>query len=119
MKRLFSTVLAAVSFLTRITQVYAASQSQDAASFTDLENMVKRLITAVGALAGVGLFIVLVLGGFNFLFSGGDAKKLEKAKNAITYAIIGIVVVAGAYLIIQLVAQFTGVQSINTFKIVQ
>lgn len=94
---------------------YAASDG--VATLSDLENMAKRLISTMGVLAGIALFVALVIGGFTFLFSGGDAKKLEKARNGITYAIIGIVVIAGAYLIIQLLAQFTGVESIKTFNL--
>jgi len=115
MKRLSSLFSIMVLSLTHASSIYAASD--DVANFGDLTNMVERLIRTVGALAGVGLFIALVMGGFTFLFSGGDAKKLESAKNSITYALIGIVVIAGAYLIIQLISQFTGVTSIKMFDL--
>ncbi len=119
MKRFSDCVGGVLTSLMLAPPVRAAAtvSTSDVASFSDLENMVKRVIMAVGALAGVGLFIALVVGGFTFLFSGGDAKKLEQARNGITYAIIGIVVVAAAYLIIQLLAQFTGVTSIKTFNL--
>ncbi len=58
--------------------------------------------------AGVGLFIMLMIGGFKYITSGGNPKALESAKATITYAVIGMVLVAGAYLVIELIVQLTG-----------
>lgn len=67
------------------------------------ENLVKGML----ALSGVALFIMLLLGGFNFLLSGGDQKKLEMAKGTLTNAVIGLVVIVAAYLIIAAIQAFT------------
>lgn len=66
------------------------------------------LIQGVLALSGVALFVMLLVGGFNFLLSGGDQKKLEAAKGTLTGAIIGLVVIVAAYLIIKTVEVTTG-----------
>lgn len=79
------------------------------ATIGSLEPLFKNAVTGITAFAGVVLFIVIVMAGFTYLFSGGDAKQLEKAKNAFTYAIIGLVVIVCAYLILQLIGMFTGV----------
>ncbi|KKS89401.1 MAG: hypothetical protein UV63_C0019G0029 [Microgenomates group bacterium GW2011_GWC1_43_11] len=68
----------------------------------------KNAVTGITAFAGVVLFVVIVMAGFTFLFSGGDAKQLEKAKNTFTYAILGLIVIVCAYLILQLIGLFTG-----------
>jgi len=65
----------------------------------------------VGALFIAGFlltFVFLLLGGFTWITAGGDKTKLEKARDEITHAIIGLVVVGGAYAIAALVSQFFG-----------
>lgn len=72
-----------------------------------LEPLFQNVVQAVLALTGVGLFVMLVIGGFNFLLSGGDPKKLEAARGTLTSAIIGIVIIVVAFLIIKTVQVFT------------
>jgi len=43
--------------------------------------------------AGVTLLIVLLLGAYEWIVSGGDKEKLSKAQQKITNAVIGIIVV--------------------------
>jgi hypothetical protein len=65
----------------------------------------------VGALFIAGFllaFVYLLLGGMTWITAGGDKTKLEKARDEITNAIIGIVVVAAAYAITTLIANFFG-----------
>lgn len=82
---------------------------QDAATIQCLEPLFVSVVTAVVTLVGVALFVMLVVGGFKFLLSGGDQKQLEQAKNTVTYAIIGLVVIVVAFLILQTIRVFTGV----------
>lgn len=69
----------------------------------------KNVFVGVLALTGVALFVMLILGGYHVLFSGGDQKKLEAAKGTLTGAIIGLVVIVAAYLIVKTVEVATGV----------
>jgi len=82
-----------------------------------LEPIFKNVASAATALAGVALFLMLIIGGYNFLFAGGDQKKLEKAKGTLTGAVIGLVIIAVAYLIIKAIATITGVSGIEIFNI--
>jgi hypothetical protein len=81
----------------------------DVATIGSIGSLFENFVSGITAFAGVVLFIVLVSAGFTFLFSGGDQKQLEKAKNSFTYALIGIIVIASAYLVIQLVGNFIGI----------
>ena len=89
----------------------------DVATIGSLASLFSNIIQAVTALAGVILFIMLVMGGFTFLFSGGDQKKLEKARGTITNAIIGLAVLVGGYLILLVIEQATGIKGLTIFKI--
>lgn len=87
-----------------------------AAGIQCLVPLFKNVVTGLVALSAVALFIMLVVGGFNFMFAAGDQKKIEQARGTITAAVIGIVVIAVAYLIIKLIQVFTGVD-LTTFQL--
>lgn len=67
--------------------------------------------------AGIVLFILLLVGGFKFITSGGDPKAVEGAQKTITYAIIGLVVILLSFLILVLIRAVTGVD-VTKFNVV-
>lgn len=89
---------------------------QDVVTFRCFEDLIGNVVVALFELVGVALFIMLLYGGFLFLFSSGDQKKLEQARGTITNAIIGLVVIVSGYLILKTIETFTGVP-ITTFQI--
>lgn len=97
--------------------VFAAEQwkgimegTEDVPTFASLETLFENVVRAAVSLAVVALFLMLLTGGFSFLFSGGDPKKLEQARGTLTNAIIGLVVIISAYLILRIIQVFTGVE---------
>lgn len=91
---------------------------EGAATFKCFEPLFGNVVQALTALVGVALFIMLVIGGFGFLFAGGDQKKLEKARGTLTAAVAGVVVIIVAYLILLTIERFTGVK-VTQFTIPQ
>lgn len=79
------------------------------ANITCLVPLFSNIVRGVVALGGVALFVMLLVGGFNFLLSGGDQKKLETARGTVTQAIVGLIIMSLAYLIILTIQTFTGV----------
>lgn len=74
--------------------------------FTKISNT---LLLVIGVIS----VIMLIYGGFRYIISGGDNKKVTDAKNTILYAIIGLIISLLAYAIINFViAAITG-QSVN------
>lgn len=53
-------------------------------------------------------FLYLLTGSVAWITSGGDKAKLENARNKITHALLGLIIVAAAYAIVKLAAQFLG-----------
>lgn len=82
------------------------------------ESLFRNVVQTLTALVGVALFIMLVIGGFGFLFAGGDQKKLEKARGTLTAAVTGVVIIVVAYLILRTISLFTGVD-VTRFTIPQ
>ena len=71
----------------------------------------KIITQLVGALFIAGFlltFFFLIMGGLTWITAGGDKTKLEKARDQITQAIIGLIIVGATYALASLVAQFFG-----------
>lgn len=85
-------------------------------TFKCLEAVFSNILTVAISLAGLALFVMLVMGGFKFLTSGGDPKATGQAKQTMTYAVIGIALMALAFLIFRLIEVFTGV-NVTKFEI--
>lgn len=86
------------------------------AKLQDLETVFGSVVTSLLALGGIVLFLMLLSGGFKYLTSGGDPKATEGAQKTLTYAIGGLVMLAGSYIILRIISDFTGADVTN-FKI--
>lgn len=87
----------------------AACQVPDPATLQDLECIIKNAFNIIIPFAGMAAFVVLIVGGFQYLTAGGDPKKVQQAQGIITGAIIGIIVTLGVYLIFRLLGLITGI----------
>lgn len=75
-----------------------------------LEAVFYNILKVAVSLVTLALFIMLLVGGFKFLTSGGDPKATEGAKGTMTYAIVGLVVIIASYLILRAIEYFTGLK---------
>ena len=69
-----------------------------------------RASITLGSLAVIAFFL---LGAFEWITSGGDKAKTEEARNRITSAIIGLIVLAATIALFSLVADFLGITAIK------
>jgi len=86
------------------------------AEIGQLETIFSNIVALITTIAGFALFIMLIVGGFRFLTSGGDPKAVLQAKNTITFAILGLVLIISSILILKLIEEITGVE-VTVFKI--
>lgn len=88
------------------------------AQLSDLETVFGNLVTSIISFGAIVLFLMLLSGGFKYLNSGGDAKSVEVAQKTLTYAIGGVVLLAGSFLVLRIIGTFTGTDAIITnFKV--
>lgn len=73
-----------------------------------------RLTTFILAAIGIVSVVMLIFGGFRYIISGGDAKKVTDAKNTILYAIIGLVIALLAYAIVNFIVYVVTNGAIST-----
>lgn len=63
------------------------------------EDVVNGVLTTIYFVAGVVAVISIIIGGFMYTTSNGDASRVKTAKDVILYAIVGLVVVIMAFVI--------------------
>jgi len=62
-----------------------------------VEVMVGKVIQTFLSILGIIFLILMIYAGYNWMTAHGDEQKVTKAKETITAAIIGLVIVIGAY----------------------
>jgi hypothetical protein len=65
--------------------------------------IVRRIINIFSVVVGAVAVIMIIIGGFRYIISGGDSSGVSGAKNTILYAIVGLVIVLFAQIIVRFV----------------
>ena len=81
-----------------------------------LEVVMGTFISVALAIVGAGVVVMIVIAGFQFLSAGGDKEGAAKARNTLTYAILGLILAVSAWMILALVGKFLGLD-LSTFKL--
>ena len=68
---------------------------------TDINEIIAWLYYFIISISGLSSFIMLVRGGFMWLSSAGNVGTLTEAKDIITSAILGLIIVLASFLILQ------------------
>jgi TRAP-type C4-dicarboxylate transport system permease small subunit len=69
-------------------------------------SIISGLIRLTVVVAAIVFFFILVIGGIRWIASGGDKAQTEAARNQITAALVGLVIVFAAWAIVQLINVF-------------
>ncbi|MBQ3467989.1 hypothetical protein IJH19_00360 [Candidatus Saccharibacteria bacterium] len=120
--RIATPVMAALTLLSG--RVMAETMSvQDGAEAAKADIMPRDLVGPDGVftkisntlllIIGIISVVMLIYGGFRYIISGGDNKKVADAKNTILYAIIGLIISLLAYAIINFVITAITGQNLN------
>lgn len=71
--------------------------------------IIPNVINLLLFVAFVAALVFLIIGGIKWIMSGGDKEGSGKAKETVTSALIGLAVVLGAWILINIVLSFFGV----------
>jgi len=80
---------------------------------TNFGTMFSSILNVVMLIAALLVFAFMIWGGVEWITSGGDKSKAESARNKLTAAIIGLVIIAASYAVVTLVVQFLGFSDFN------
>jgi len=70
---------------------------------TSISHVIKTIVNIVSIIVGAVAVLMIIVGGFRYVTSGGSAEGTKAARQTIVYAIIGLVVVALAQIIVHFV----------------
>ena len=76
-------------------------------------NLISTILPNVFVIAGVIIFFFIILGGFTMITSAGNPEKQKEGSAMITGAVMGFVIIFGAYWIVQLLEWILGVSILN------
>ncbi len=70
-----------------------------------LESLFKTIVNVLLFIIGAVSVIMIIVGGFRYVTSGGDQAHVKAAKDTILYAVVGLIVALLAFAIVGFVAQ--------------
>lgn len=80
----------------------------------DLSTLITQAFTIVFSIAALLVLIMLIWGAINWILSAGDKEKVGNARNRIISALVGLAILALAFLIANVVGRIVG---INVFDL--
>jgi orotate phosphoribosyltransferase-like protein len=82
--------------------------SEDIATLQGIECIVENILGIAVSGIGIASFVMLIIGSFLYLTSGGNPKTTDEGQKTITFAIAGIVVALSGWIIINFIGIFAG-----------
>lgn len=81
----------------------------DAAGLDQLEDIVGNVISVIVGLGFIAMLVMVIMAGLKYLTSGGEPKAVQSAHYTLTWALLGLLFLALAWIILQLIHAFTGI----------
>lgn len=78
-----------------------------------LAEFISILVKMVLIIGGILVFGFMLFGGIQYISSGGDKLQAQQARDKITYAIIGLIIIVGAYAIAKVMEVAFGIDIFN------
>ena len=121
MTLLFRSLIFLIPFSLGFGSVYAGGESTtvDTTRLSGMFVVLSNILTIAVTLAGVVLVIMLAYGVWKSSMALGDPRGLEGAKQTWSYAIFGFFVVAGVFVIFNIIANIFGITSLNPMNFVR
>jgi hypothetical protein len=116
MKKLVTAIVAQPLFLALSVSTALANHAPDHlfvpapenVPVVEIGNVISAVVGILLVIAAILAFLYLILGGIQWITSGGDKTGMEAARNKITAAIVGLIIVAAAWAIMLLIGRFVG-----------
>jgi heme/copper-type cytochrome/quinol oxidase subunit 2 len=70
---------------------------------SSIDNIVSTIVQILSIVVGAVAIIMIIVSGFRYITSGGDASRVSSAKNTLIYAIIGIAIAVLAQVLVNFV----------------
>ncbi len=127
MRKILSGTAGLISYAAVATQVFAQGDPLDASikapegriisPTTTVGQIVSFMVAFIIVVAFLAALLFIVIGAFQWITSGGDKQKVADARNHIIAAVIGLVVIALSFVIINVVISALGLGSLTNISI--
>ena len=84
-----------------------------------IADVVSLFVGFLTIISGIWFIIKLILGAFSWISAGGNPDSLQKARQAMVDALIGIIIVVGAIALISIVGTVLGLDILNIGKLLK
>ena len=78
-----------------------------------ISGIVGNLAGVILTVGGIVAFVWFLLGGLNWILSGGDKAKMEAAKNQITQGVVGLAILASSFAIFRVIQSLLGLSIVK------
>ena len=95
-----------------IPSTFFGSHTNAGVATSDVGKLISTILPNIIVLAGVIFFFLILFGGFGMIIGAGhnaSPQEAAKAKAALTYGLVGFLLVVSAYFILQMISTATGV----------
>ncbi len=87
---------------------FGGGQSGGVTALSKIADLVSSIVGFMTITAGIWFMFQLLAGGYEWITSGGDTKKLQSARDRITHGFFGLTIIIGAWALIAVTGQFFG-----------
>ena len=91
----------------------AAPATSGTAAVNQITTVVSSVVGFMTIVASIWFLFQLLFGGYEWISSGGDTKKLASARQRIMNGFFGLIIVIAAWAIVAVVGQFLGYDILN------
>jgi hypothetical protein len=88
--------------------VFGSGEAGGVKALEKITGVVSSVIGLLTIISSIWFLFQLIFGGYEWISSAGDAKKLATARQRITNGLLGLIIVIAAWAIVALVGQFLG-----------
>lgn len=81
--------------------------------FPNLGTLISTTIQVAMLIAGLIVLFIIILGGIQYVTSGGDKEAAQGAKNRITAALVGLLILVSAFAITMIVEKVFGIRILS------
>jgi hypothetical protein len=118
MRRILSFAPSTLAFLALTSPTFAASANitgfeESQVPFTNLGRLLSNALAVIFFFAGLLAFVFIITGGIQWITAGGDIKAAQAARDRITAAVVGLIVVVAAFAITIILGQVFGINIFN------
>lgn len=104
---------------TAYAQDIGAIREEDVAPYSDIGNILSAGLQIALIVAGIIVLLMVIMGGIQYMTSGGDKEAAQAAQKRITAALVGLVIVVSAYALAVIIEKVFGVTIVTGITLPQ